>query len=133
MTTTKIPIAKVWIRACEGTIATCELLKSHTWTSLGDASRALQMHAWPERPKDAGYLKVNFALEWADGQSYEGRFDLGGDDWPDLARHVRDFASVYALRVKPAHMDADDWARFCALHGDRAADWAELLDTREIL
>lgn len=47
-----------------------------------------------------GYVKTNFTVEWADGETYTGRIDLGdahqGAGEQSLGRHIRGFVACVA-------------------------------------
>lgn len=59
-------------------------------TCYGGANALLAKHG-RTAPVGNGYEKVDFEITWPDGATYAGRYDLRGDEVPDLATHVRSF------------------------------------------
>lgn len=88
-TTTKIAAAKIVIGWSESNYI--ETGKTFTGANLWrDASYYLNQ--WPE--PDLGYYKTDFAVHFANGHIYQGRYDIGADE-PTLGAHILAFiASV---------------------------------------
>jgi hypothetical protein len=73
------------------------------------------LHRWSESvARDGGFDKCEFTVEWEDGETYQGRFDLVNwrDAEPDLAKHVRELAYFYTGRLRPNHMTPEVYAAF---------------------
>jgi len=79
-----------------------------------------QMLLWGlSAPKDGGYDKVDFTVEWEDEEySYTGRFDMeyGGIDagepfWLSLKRRIE----FYACERRPSHFNDASWERHCEM------------------
>ncbi len=68
-------------------------------------------------PKTGGYDKCDFIIEFADGETYEGRYDMQHPDAQDtfesLSMHVRRHLSIAAGRYRPADLSVE---RYRALH-----------------
>lgn len=67
----------------------------------------LQLRAWSEHaPATGGYDKTDFTVTWADGQTYQGRYDLKRHSVEpvDLGGHMREFLTFYAGRKRPDHL-----------------------------
>ena len=69
-------------------------------------------------PKDGGYDKTDFTVEWENDQAYAGRFDMeyGGTDagesfWASLKGRIQFYAGIR----RPSHFDDDAWDRHCAM------------------
>lgn len=54
------------------------------------ANRALRLIP----PPTLGYYKTDFVVTWADGNTYEGRYDIG-DDAPTLEQHIIDHLTYF--------------------------------------
>lgn len=61
--------------------------------SLEEAERFLTKHRHTA-PKDGGYDKCGFKIEWENGVSYEGRYDLSRDSDCNLLAQVRTMCSA---------------------------------------
>lgn len=61
-------------------------------------------------PKGGCYDKCDFVVTWADGKTYEGRFDLHHGERLTLQDHVLGFLAVYAGRAMPAHTTKQKYA-----------------------
>jgi hypothetical protein len=76
-----------------------------------------QMVKWGmSAPKNGGYDKVDFHVQWEGDESYTGRFDMerGGTEsnlnfWESLKSRIE----FYALKRRPAHFKDEDWDDFC--------------------
>jgi hypothetical protein len=44
-------------------------------------------------PPDIGYYKTDFVITYEDGETYQGRFDIGSDA-DTLADHINDFSKL---------------------------------------
>jgi hypothetical protein len=90
-----IPPKIITITRAEGPTAECN--KPRTASSWLEANFALRCWA-STAPENGGYDKCDFKVEFEDGETYEGRYDLVHyrKENPDLARHVRDFCRYLA-------------------------------------
>ncbi len=68
-------------------------------------------------PTTGGYDKCDFTIEFADGETYEGRYDMQGvtpnQRFESLSMHVRRFLSIAAGRYRPADLSVE---RYRAIH-----------------
>jgi hypothetical protein len=126
---TLLPPSRITITRAEGTAAECV---TRCVTSYADADAVLRR--WSDTaPATGGYNKCDFKIEWPDGQTYEGRYDLV--HWrialPDLAEHVRGFVN-YLAGEAPAWMRAKpDVLR--AYQQERARNAAQVAEARTFL
>jgi hypothetical protein len=99
-----IEIKKIVIIRAEGKIELCgieQLAKS--WKQADEILLEMSETA----PKDGGYDKTDFYIEFVDGQEYEGRYDLKHftDEIPNLYNHVVDHVSFYTGLRQPHWME----------------------------
>ncbi|QYY33701.1 hypothetical protein K2O51_31135 (plasmid) [Cupriavidus pinatubonensis] len=89
-----------------------------TWAQADSVLRR-----WSESvARDGGYDKCEFSVEWQNGATYHGRYDLVNwrDATPDLARHIRELAYFYTGRRTPAHMTLSIYGAFLDMHCTKA-------------
>jgi len=67
-------------------------------------------------PQNGSYDKIDFQVEWEDGTTHEGRYDLvhTSIEAPCLIRHVREFLEFQAGIARPSHMTEERYAMFLA-------------------
>ncbi len=147
---TKIPVCFVEIVRAEGLIHECDKPERF----LGPDAllyASLRLGEWARTaPEDGGYDKCDFKIEWADGETYDGRADIERSHHTagkyDLAEHVRDFLTFagglwapervtahYNGKRGPAVRPAECWARYQAFvksTGNDPAEIATFLDSR---
>ncbi len=106
-----------------------------SWSFADDVIRALARSA----PKGGGYDKTGFVIEWADGETYEGRIDVIRDmeaEAAPLAEHVRRSLSFACGRWRPSRWTEEDHAAMLAdterRHPGNQATAAKLLDGYDI-
>ncbi|WP_454740448.1 hypothetical protein [Cupriavidus necator] len=95
------------------------------------------LRRWSESvARDGGYDKCEFAVEWENGASYQGTYDLVNwrDAEPDLAKHVRELAYLYTGRQVPRHMSSVIYGAFLDMHCTRAVavEYEKLLAQNDI-
>ena len=93
------------------------------------------LHSWASTaPKEGGYDKCDFEIEFEDGQLYQGRYDLV--HWsvksPSLQRHVQDFLTFLAGTRRPLHMKQEDYDRYLSTLGTEKESAAEFLKTYDV-
>lgn len=90
--------------------------------------RLIAMHL--KAPTGGSYHKTDFKITWSDGEIYEGRIDVDGNELPDLAAHIREFCELYSGRRAPSHSTPEKWARFVAemTTAENRASCAAVLD-----
>lgn len=86
-------------------------------------------------PKDGGYHKCDFVVEYEDGEKYTGRFDLyyHSVEYPNLAKHMFDFVRFTSGKYKGA-LAQEEYDRFKehAHFKKLAPEFAKFLDKYEI-
>lgn len=88
--------------------------------TLDEANLFLTRIAMSNRGTGGGYCKTDFVATFADGETYEGRFDLHAiDDKQEtsngaicLLRHMQDYIEFLAGERKPDHMTEATYADF---------------------
>jgi len=87
-------------------------------------------------PKNGGYDKCDFKITFADGETYEGRFDLmhWSCEFPNLAGHVQSFCEFASLRRKPSRYTVEEWTNYGRQEhvSEAASGFAKMLDDYEI-
>lgn len=93
----------ITITRVEGTHEECD--KPATVASFADADALLMQ--WSETaPKTGGYDKCDFVIQWANGDTYAGRYDLKHHtcERPSVAQHMIDECEFHTGKYCPAHM-----------------------------
>lgn len=83
----------------------------NTWT---EADNVLKHWALTAPEPGHGYDKCDFKITYADGETYEGRYDLKQHDtqFPELiAYHIRGFQEFYAGTRRPDWMSEEKYAK----------------------
>ena len=105
-------VIKVVLNRAEGPTAECGK-KEFVGQAIRDGDVLKTLRQWGmTAPKNGGYDKVHFEVEWEGGHSYCGRFDMkfGGTDggetfWVSLRNRME----FYACRRRPSHFKDDHW------------------------
>lgn len=111
----KIEVKRVTITRAEGLISECD--RPETFLGRDAIYRASRrLGEWARNaPDGGGYDKCDFKIEWADGETYEGRADITREHWRcasyDLTTHVRDFLSFIGGLWAPERVEAHYNAR----------------------
>jgi hypothetical protein len=74
-----------------------------------------------------GYNKTDFTLEYEDGETYSGRYDVGRDNFDTLQMHVRQFCECYGRIKKPANLTEEQWKSVATY-----PEYAEFLNKYEL-
>ncbi len=84
--------------------------RPQTVWSWEEANRVLSNWSWTA-PKNGGYNKCDFTIEFEDGLVYSGRYDLVhySVGSANLARHVWESQAFLAGRYCPPHMDDKEY------------------------
>ena len=128
----KTKVTKIIIQRAEG-MPSVDDMTVRAFASWDEAHDHLVRisHTAPE-PKTGTYDKCDFSIRFADGELYEGRFDLqkgGRDGGETLQEHVRNFLLFYAGKRKPAHFKTEEqYLAFTATHRDEAVKYLETYD-----
>ncbi len=94
---------RIYITRAEGFSHECDV--THVCDSFAEADAVLRFMA-RTAPDGGGYDKCDFAVRYADGETYEGRYDLTYDDvvGASLARHMSDHVTFSAGVRLPEHL-----------------------------
>ena len=129
--TAAIPVQSIWLNRAEGPTAECGDV---TVSSYDDADRVLQ--SWARTaPDTGGYDKCDFRITFADGETYEGRYDLKRHDTAhtgQLQRHVRQFCRFYAGLWRPVHITPEYYERDIIGDTEQCASFKRFLDTYDL-
>lgn len=101
-----VPTSRIWIRRAEGYHAD---LGEWTFDTFAQANAHLGS-AQKTAPKGGGYDKHDFEVEWVDGFTYKGRFDLENNGvMPSLDGHIRQFLTFIVENPRGGEIfDEDD-------------------------
>jgi len=110
--------AVVFYRGSEAPVISDPHFKGATMVPASDIDLRVrrQIFEWGcSAPKNGGYDKTDFIVQWDNNQSYSGRFDMeyGGTEdgetfWVSLKNRIR----FYAGLRRPAHFGDTAWAAF---------------------
>ncbi|BAS31228.1 SNF2-related protein [Dehalococcoides mccartyi] len=110
----KIKAKTIVIERAEGPASECG--KPVTLTGPDVWQKAFYLlYKWGKTaPMHGGYDKCDFKVNWEDGQTYSGRYDLKhpDDETPDLDGHIYHLSAMYAGRFRPAWMNDRQWQDF---------------------
>lgn len=121
-----VQVKEIKLYRAEGLIEECG--PAGPFDSFKAADEKLRL--WAGTAPDGGcYDKCDFEIEWTDGETYKGRYDLKRHDvgFVDLiGRHVRDFLTFLTGKRCPGHMEPEDYADLMRRHeADRPGQAAE--------
>jgi len=114
----KIPVKRIWLRRAEGPTND---LGERTVTSFNAADK--QLKTWARTaPKGerSGYDKTDFQVEWEDGETYNGRYDLKYDDTLKsnlLGSQIQHYAAFHAGIFCPEHMSREQYHEYLEQSG----------------
>jgi len=63
-------------------------------------------------PKHGGYAKTYYKVQWDNGDSSAGRYDLKAENREDFWQNLRGELGVHAGRFRPEHFNDGDWNDF---------------------
>lgn len=131
-TTQKIPVAKIILERAEGMPHECV---KKEFVSFFTANNQLELWGFTAPEKDNGYDKVDFEIQWEDGETYKGRFDLqkGGreSDGSNLQGHVKGMADYYMGKSKWA-MESYGKEKYMELIKEHQEEAREFLEKYEL-
>lgn len=125
-----VRVKEIVIRRLEGTKE--EVRKIHTVKSFEDANSVLNYMARTAPTKGHGYDKCTFRIDFEDGFSYTGRYDLSRDEYADLADHIRVHLEVLAGKRRPDHLSIEAYNNLLDTLGKRRAEYERILETYAI-
>jgi hypothetical protein len=94
--------------------------------------------AWSHSaPRTSRYHKCDFVVTYADGETYQGRYDLVRmcvDGYPSIERHMLSHCGMSSGRAKPAHLTQAQWDGYLSeiVGVEHQAEYARFLDTYQI-
>lgn len=72
-----------------------------------------QLRSWSfTAPSTGGYDKCDFKVTFADGEMYEGRYDLKRGDGASIGGHIQEFCRFNAGLARPTHLTQQQYKRF---------------------
>ncbi|WNC17939.1 hypothetical protein [Brevibacillus brevis] len=98
-----------------------------TFSTWNDVETAIN-NAARTAPDTGGYDKCDFWIEWEDGNTYKGRFDMQRQhcfDRQPLADHVNVYLRFLAGEQKPSHMTAQQYEQFISEYQESAREFLQ--------
>lgn len=105
----KVPVKLIILNRAEGPTKD---LGGRKATSFQAADEFLRQWARTAPKKGGGYDKTDFKVEWKDGETYEGRYDLQNEDKLKVALlgpHIMDWLTFHAGLRYPQHMSREEY------------------------
>ncbi|WP_054029191.1 hypothetical protein [Bacillus sp. FJAT-28004] len=115
--TTDVRIKKITITRGEGPSKLCGIpYFADTWEGANEILAKMAIHA----PDSGGYDKTDFDIEFNNGETYRGTYDLKYQDriYGDLYRHVKDNCEFYAGKCNPLPSHIKSEAVYLQIIGD---------------
>jgi len=133
----KARVARVTLRRVgEADASRCDTLFFHGADAIASAEAVLLEMAFAAPSIGKGYLKVDFAVLWANGMDYSGRFDLvsGGsnDAGQTLRQQIVDFLEFSLGLKRPPNLREEDYEAIRAKDPDMALKSFDMLNECEI-
>lgn len=129
-----IEATKIEIQRWEGLHEECE--KTHTLTGENIWKQANELLSRMSRtaPVGGSYDKTGFKVIYSDGNTYEGRLELHGDETPNLQNHMRTYCQFHAGQYCPPHMTEKRYKTYLAdiVRPEAKAAYEEMLAKYEI-
>lgn len=113
-----IPIENIKLKRAEGpTTEDDPFMNSRAKARVLNFREAdLILNIWRE---NAHSDKIDFWINFADGDDYKGTFILLDNEEPDLQRHVKGFLETYGGIKKPDHFTPQQWQQFKEREGEQ--------------
>lgn len=108
----KIKVKEVWLNRAEGPRGQTGERTVH---SLEDADETLRDWARTAPKPSGGYDKTDFKVTFADGETYEGRYDLTQEDRKKkslLGTHIQENLLFHGGLHRPSHLTAEQYDRY---------------------
>jgi hypothetical protein len=122
---TQVPVHSIRIEQAEG-IDPMVKITVVTWAEAAAVLGKIALEA----PKGGGYLKVDCAVEWADGFTVKVREDvkpLSATYRADLAGHIRELWQFYAGFRRPDHFTEEQYDAKITSDRERVAEATQAL------
>lgn len=133
-----IQVKRISIQRVEGPTDECVSMT----TADGATEKALWLAAdealrmWARTaPKNGGYDKCDFQVEYMDGSTYKGRYDLKHIDleYPNLSKHIEHHVKFHSGKYCPSWMTSEQYAKVISSFGEECrASYEQFLNTYQI-
>ena len=121
--TMKIQVKEIVITRAEGLISECG--KKFIAKSYSDAEAILSQMS-KTAPQSGGYDKTDFIVTFADGETYQGCYDLRYTREESLGEHMRNFIEWYAGLTQNPHCGKIQYDAFMARQSPEEVQEAKL-------
>jgi hypothetical protein len=108
----RIPVVSVWLNRAEGPTRETG---QRTVKSLSEADDVIHRWATSAPLHGQGYDKTDFRVEWADGETYEGRFDMDQNHQVirnPLGEQMQDHLLFLSGLRRPSRMNREEYERY---------------------
>jgi hypothetical protein len=112
----KIPVKRIWLRRVEGRT---EDLGQRTVTSFQAADD--QLAHWAQTAPKGSAHKTDFQVEWADGQTYTGTYELSREDTTKLnilGSQIQHYLAFHAGIFCPQKMSREQYEDYLNRAGE---------------
>jgi hypothetical protein len=112
----KVPVKRIWLRRVEGRT---EDLGQRTVTSFHDADE--QLARWAQTAPKNSVHKTDFQVEWEDGQTYNGTYELSQEDATKLnilGSTIQHYLAFHAGIFCPQKMSREDYENYLEQSGE---------------
>lgn len=106
----KIPVKKIWLRRVEGRT---QDLGQRTVTSFKAADE--QLARWAQTAPEKSVHKTDFQVQWTDGETYTGTYELQRADATRLnilGSHIQHYLAFHAGIFCPQTMSREDYENY---------------------
>jgi hypothetical protein len=108
----RIPVKIILLNRAEGPVRD---VGNRVARSFKAADEFLRQWAHTAPKKGGGYDKTDFKVEWEDGETYQGRYDLQREDATKaalLGPHITDWLTFHAGLRYPDHMTREQYENY---------------------
>lgn len=112
----KVPVKRIWLRRVEGRT---QDLGQRTVTSFQAADE--QLARWAQTAPKKSVHKTDFQVEWANGETYTGTYELQQDDTTKLnilGSHIQHYLGFHAGIFCPQGMRREDYEEYLNRAGE---------------
>lgn len=112
----KIPVKRIWLRRVEGHTKD---LGQRTVTSFKAADE--QLARWAQTAPEKSGHKTDFQVEWADGETYTGTYEIHRADATKLnllGSHIQHYLGFHAGIFCPQEMSRQDYENYLERMGE---------------
>lgn len=118
----KVPVKRIWLRRVEGLT---ENLGQRTVHSFHEADE--QLARWAMTAPEKSAHKTDFQVEWADGQTYMGTYEITAADRTRmnlLGSHIQHYLAFHAGIFCPQEMSRENYEAHLERDGKKAQEEA---------